>query len=268
MKNQLKAEMYKFRHSKMPLIISAVCVAIILISFVFGEMVFFGAGDGMTSEIGFQAKCYLSESTITFRSVARSSLAYTAFFWVIAGLFAALFFIKEYSTGTIKLPVAYGTKRQILYYAKVFTIFLMSLLFYIIFVTAFFIIEVIQSGYSPNIMEMQNILGWTLLCGLVLIAFESIIIFLCVLIQNTGVVIGIGCLYVFSGASVYLMIWSEMENIALPLKIFVYGNPMYYWMNFSSCRTIGIIDQLPFYLVVCLVLTICGGWIVSQKEIK
>lgn len=268
MKNQLKAEMYKFRHSKMPLIISIVCLAIFLISFVFGEMVFFGAGDGRKVEIGFQAKCYLSEETITFRSIARSSLAYTAFFWVIAGLFTAHFFIKEYSAGTMKLSIAYGTKRKILYYAKIFTIFGISLLFYGLFVAVFFVNEVARSGYSPDFIEIQNMLGWTLLCGFVLIAFESIIIFLCVLIQNAGIVIGISCFYVFGGASIYLMIWSDMENAALPLKIFVYGNPMYYWMNFSSCRTMGIVEQFPFYLIACVIIMIFGGLIMSQKEIK
>lgn len=268
MKNQLKAEMYKFFHSKMPFHIFIVCFSIILISFVFGEMIFFGAGDGMTSEIGFQAKCFLSEDTITFQSIARSSLAYTAFFWIIAGLFTILFFIKEYSVGTIKLPIAYGTNRQILYYAKVLTIFLISFVSYILFVAVFFIIEMVQSGYSPDFMEIMNVLGWTLLCGFVLTAFESILIFLCVIIQNTGIVTGISCLYVFSGASIYLMIWNDMENTALPLKIFVYGNPMYYWMNFSSCRTMEIIDHLPFYLSACFAFTILGGYIACKKEIK
>lgn len=268
MKNQLKAERYKLRHSNMPIIILLVCTAIIVVSILFGEMTFFGAGDGMTSIIGFQAKSYLSETTITFKAVARSALAYTSFFWVVAGLFTAIFFIKEYSTGTIKLSVAYGIKRQILYYAKAITIFLTSLLFYIGFIATFFIIEVVQSGYIPSIMELQNILGWTILCWLVLMAFESIIFFLCVLIQNTGIVIGISCLYIFSGASVYLMLWSNMNTTALSLKIFVYGNPMYYWMNFCSCRTMGIVDQLPFYLLSCFVLLIAGGWIISKKEIK
>ena len=55
------------------------------------EMVIFGAGDGITCEIGFQAKSYLSEEVVTFRSVARSSLAYTAFFWIVMGVFTALF---------------------------------------------------------------------------------------------------------------------------------------------------------------------------------
>ena len=164
--------------------------------------------------------------------------------------------------------VAYGTKRTILYYTKAITILVVSLITYLIFVATFFVIEIIQSGYIPTASEVINLLGWALACGTVLLALESISIFLCVVIQNTGIVTGICCLYVFSGASVYLMLWSDMETVSIPLKFFVYGNPMYYWMNFSSCRTMGIIEHLPFYFIGCISLLIVGGLIMIRKEIK
>ena len=245
--NHFKAEFYKLRHSKILITILGVCAAVIMVSFALGDMTFFGAGDGTESVIGFQAKCYLSSEIPTFQTVARSSLAYT---------------------GTIKLSVAYGTKRTILYYTKAITILVVSLITYLIFVATFFVIEIIQSGYIPTASEVINLLGWTLACGTVLLALESISIFLCVVIQNTGIVTGICCLYVFSGASVYLMLWSDMETVSIPLKFFVYGNPMYYWMNFSSCRTMGIIEHLPFYFIGCISLLIVGGLIMIRKEIK
>ena len=64
------------------------------------------------------------------------------------------------------------------------------------------------------------------------------------------------------------MLWSDMETVSIPLKFFVYGNPMYYWMNFSSCRTMGIIEHLPFYFIGCISLLIVGGLIMTRKEIK
>ena len=145
---------------------------------------------------------------------------------------------------------------------------MVSLITYLIFVATFFVIEIIQSGYIPTASEVINLLGWALACGTVLLALESISIFLCVVIQNTGIVTGICCLYVFSGASVYLMLWSDMETVSIPLKIFVYGNPMYYWMNFCSCRTMGIIEHLPFYFMGGILLLIVGGIAMSKKEIK
>lgn len=145
-----------------------------MVSFALGDMTFFGAGDGTESVIGFQAKCYLSSEIPTFQTVARSSLAYTAFFWIIGILFATIFFTKEYNTGTIKLSVAYGTKRTILYYTKAITILVVSLITYLIFVATFFVIEIIQSGYIPTASEVINLLGWALACGTVLLALESI----------------------------------------------------------------------------------------------
>lgn len=213
--NHFKAEFYKLRHSKILITILGVCAAVIMVSFALGDMTFFGAGDGTESVIGFQAKCYLSSEIPTFQTVARSSLAYTAFFWIIGILFATIFFTKEYNTGTIKLSVAYGTKRTILYYTKAITILVVSLITYLIFVATFFVIEIIQSGYIPTASEVINLLGWALACGTVLLALESISIFLCVVIQNTGIVTGICCLYVFSGASVYLMLWSDMETVSI-----------------------------------------------------
>lgn len=159
--NHFKAEFYKLRHSKILITILGVCAAVIMVSFALGDMTFFGAGDGTESVIGFQAKCYLSSEIPTFQTVARSSLAYTAFFWIIGILFATIFFTKEYNTGTIKLSVAYGTKRTILYYTKAITILVVSLITYLIFVATFFVIEIIQSGYIPTASEVINLLGST-----------------------------------------------------------------------------------------------------------
>lgn len=268
MNNHFRAELYKLRHSRILSAVFIISIAIIMVSFVFGEMTFFGAGDGTKSVIGFQAKSYLSETIPTFHGIARSTLAYTAFFWLIGVLFAISFFVKEYHSGTIKLAVAYGAKRAVIYYAKVIIIFAVSLVIYLLFITAFFAIETVQSGYIPTPNEMMSLFGWGLACGIALLALESVAVFLCVLIPNTGVVMGICCLYVFSGASVYLMLWSSMDTASIPMKIFVYSNPMYYWMNFCSGRTVGIIEHLPFYFLGSIILLVIGGLIMKKKEIK
>ena len=98
--NHFKAEFYKLFRSKIMIAILGVCVALVMVSFALGDMTFFGAGDGTESVIGFQAKCYLSSEMPTFQTVARSSLAYTAFFWIVCLVFATIFFTKEYNTGT------------------------------------------------------------------------------------------------------------------------------------------------------------------------
>lgn len=83
MNNHFRAELYKLRHSRILSAVFIISIAIIMVSFVFGEMTFFGAGDGTKSVIGFQAKSYLSETIPTFHGIARSTLAYTAFFGLL-----------------------------------------------------------------------------------------------------------------------------------------------------------------------------------------
>ncbi len=201
----------------------------------------FWSGDGTESVIGFQAKCYLSSEIPTFQTVARSSLAYTAFFWIIGILFATIFLTKEYNTGTIKLSVAYGTKRTILYYTKAITIW------WCLWNVSDFCSYIFR--YWNHTIRLHSNCEWSnkpfgmgscLRNGFISIR-KHFYFFMC-RYSNTGIVTGICCLYVFSGASVYLMLWSDMETVSIPLKFFVYGNPMYYWMNFSSCRTMGLLS--------------------------
>ncbi len=158
--NHFKAEFYKLRHSKILITILGVCAAVIMVSFALGDMTFFGAGDGTESVIGFKLSVIYLVKYQRFKLLPRSSLAYTAFFWIIGILSATIFFTKEYNTGTNQIICAYGTKRTILYYTKAITILVVSLITYLIFVATFFVIEIIQSGYIPTASEVLNLLGW------------------------------------------------------------------------------------------------------------
>ena len=112
--NHFKAEFYKLFRSKIMIAILGVCVALVMVSFALGDMTFFGAGDGTESVIGFQAKCYLSSEMPTFQTVARSSLAYTAFFWIVCLVFATIFFTKEYKPQNTKnsvTPIIFPIKK-------------------------------------------------------------------------------------------------------------------------------------------------------------
>lgn len=63
MSRQLKAEFYKMFHSMNIVISFLVIVAIVGLSFAFGDMSFFAGGDGMVTYIGFQAKGYMNQSS-------------------------------------------------------------------------------------------------------------------------------------------------------------------------------------------------------------
>ena len=99
-------------------------------------------------------------------------------------------------------------------------------------------------------------------------AFIGITLMLCVIFKHTAIVVGTMSLFTFSGPLIYMMTWDNMSAQSWRVLTYLKINPMYYWMNFCSCRTMGIVDQLPFYLLSCFVLLIAGGWIISKKEIK
>lgn len=265
--NQLKAEFFKLKHSLILSVSFLVMLGIILLSFVFGDMSFFAAGDGMTTYIGFQAKSYADFNAPAFKEILKSSFAYSGFFWIIALFLIALFFTKEYSSGTIKLAVATGVSRWRIYISKVVTILITVFFVYALYVGIFTSIEVTQTHYSLQINEIFYIGKIFILNYIVLIAFAFFVIFLCVLFQNIGLVIGISCLYIFAGMSVYIMIWYKMDSISFGMKSFVYCNPMYYWMNYCSNRDASTVG-LCVYTLIGIALFLVGGLLLSNREIK
>lgn len=268
MLNYLKAELYRLVHSKSLIGFILGSVFILFLSMIFGEMTIMGSGEGMLLDIGFQAKSYLSAAEPTFETVAQSCLGYTAFFWLVNVLFTATFFNKEYEVGTIKLSVAYGIDRRIIYFSKAMIILVVSLFMYFAFILGFFILETMQSGYLMSLAEFMQLLQWTVINGLVLLAMNCLVIFLCGLISNISVVTGVSCIYIFSGACVYLMSWASMETLFPLLRAYVYANPMFYWMNICSSNITRIIDYLPWYLLSSTLLLIIGCILVNRKEIK
>lgn len=268
MNRQLKAELYKMKHSSILMVSFIGILFIVALSFLFGEMNFFSAGDGTITYIGFQAKSYVSENGPLFEEVVRSSLAYTAFFWCIALIVTVVFFQNEYSLGTIKLSISYGIPKWIIYLTKILTIFITIFFLYFLFIGIFLIIELMQSGYKLNFGDFLRITELFLLNYCTIIGFLSLIIFLSSVLYNVGIVVCIGCIYVFTGMSIYLMLWNSMQSISNGLRLFIYCNPMYYWMNFSSCKTQGILENIWIFLLFNILLLILGGIINNRKEIK
>lgn len=268
MRNYLNAELYRLLHSKSLFGFIFGCVLILFLSLIFGEMTIMGSGEGMLLDIGFQAKSYLSLAEPTFETVAQSCLGYTAFFWLVNVLFTATFFNKEYEIGTIKLSVAYGIDRRIIYFSKTVIILSVSILMYFGFIFSFFVLGTIQSGYLMSLSEIIQLIQWTAINGLVILAMNCLVLFLCVLVSNMSIVTGISCIYIFSGACVYLMSWASMETLFPLLRYYVYTNPMFYWMNICSSNIVRIIGYLPWYLLGSTLPLIAGCIIINQKEIK
>ena len=267
MSRQLKAEFYKMFHSMNIVISFLAIVAIVGLSFAFGDMSFFAGGDGMVTYIGFQAKGYMNQSSPEFNEILRSTFAYTCFFWIIVLFITALFFTKEYSTGTIKLAVATGINKWSIYISKVATILCVTFGLYFIYITIFGLIEILQTGIDIRSYYVSDVIRIFILNYLVLAAFICFIVFICVLTRNVGIVVGLSCLYIFAGISIYIMVWDRMETLVKVVRMFIYCNPMYYWMNYCCNRAVSYIELLG-YLIVSVAILIFGGYLLEKREIK
>lgn len=274
MLNQLKAERYKLFHSNLLPGALAGCAAILALSLAAGQFVIFGSGgaDGGI-ELGFRPKAWMpgpNSLGANFLGVACASLAYLAVFWIVAGCFAAAFCLKENAAGTKQLSIACGTSRVRFFCCKAAVTLAASLALFLLFVGAFWVVESAQSGYWMTPPETARFAFWVLLCGMALAGFVGMVIFLCALLQSIGPVIALSCLHLFAGACVYIMVWPELDSGggSLPLKAFLYANPIYYWFNFCSGRAEVSLGQLPFFLLFCLALLGAACLLESRRELK
>ncbi len=268
MKRQLHAEWYKLVHSQIISIVALISIGIVLLSFHFGQIYFFAAGSGNKIYIGFQAKAYSSMHAPNFDEVAMSALAYTAFFWCLVVIVTAYFFMDEYHTGTIKLAVAGGIRKWKIYLSKAIILSGATFLFYYIFIFIFLIIELIQTGYQFNANDLTVMLKLIFLNNVALVSLQFLTIFLCVLLKNIGVVVGLCFMYVYAGLEVYLGCWNHMDEISSGLKLFLYCNPMYYWLNYCSHRVGAAIGDMWIYMVLSIALLCMGGIIINKRELK
>lgn len=74
-------------------------------------------------------------------------------------------------------------------------------------------------------------------------------------------------MYIFAGISIYIMVWDRMETLVKVVRMFIYCNPMYYWMNYCCNRAVSYIELLG-YLIVSVAILIFGGYLLEKREIK
>ena len=72
-----------------------VIVAIVGLSFAFGDMSFFAGGDGMVTYIGFQAKGYMNQSSPEFNEILARHLRILVFFGLLFCLLQRYFLLKS-----------------------------------------------------------------------------------------------------------------------------------------------------------------------------
>lgn len=275
---QLKSEWYKLRHSRLifGMIISFVLLLAYDLFLISGghkvQVMQIGTEDAIGNVIGFMLNTPLlpGVENAAYIQSYRTGLGYYCFFWIIAMMVAVLFYTREYTSRTIRLNVAYGMSSTKLYFSKIILIELIFGILYLVFVTIVFFQSSLFMHVSLTASEIGNFYKFAILSYLVLMVFMQTCIMISTLVKNIGISILIGCLFIFLAVITYPMYFDRMADAALPVKIFLYSNPMYYWLSISAYSFLDkMVIQSLLYFVFGSALTILVTCVVlSRQEIK
>ena len=274
--NQLKSEFLKLKYSKLFIAVPILLFAGLILYGSFslsagGTQLFVSEGDEETNTaihgiIGFFAFTFENIDTPKFSEIMQSCLSCNVFLWIVALILTIQFFCYDYSVGTIKLPVAHGISRVKVYFAKVIVIVLYNAICYFLFNVITLCFTCIQIGYTPNITELTQYLGYIGLNFLVMISFILLCINICICLKNTGIIATVMCLFTLGGAVIYTGIWQNFHSHII-LKYLVWLNPLYYWMNMGTFRLeYGLVNEIIVYFVFGLLFLLPLSVLLVRKQ--
>lgn len=217
--------------------------------------------------VGFLARAYKDITNPQIGEIVRTATSYTVFFWLIILIFASIFFSREYTDSTIKIAIASGQSRIRFFFAKYVVIVLTCLAAYSVFVLAAYVIECLKLGVSITAMALFPILKVLFLNCLVIVTFIGISLMLCVVFKHTAIVVGVMCLFTFSGPLIYMMTWDSMAAQSWKVLSYLKMNPMYYLMNTCAYNMIpNLENEIYIYFAAGIVITTMISIAVLRKQ--
>ncbi len=276
MYNQIKSEFLKLRYSKLFKAIPILLIFGLALYWLFslsagGTQVLVSEGDEETDKtlqgmIGFFAFTFADESRPEFREIMQSCMSCNVFLWVFILIFTIQFFCYDYSSGTIKLSVAYGISRIKVYLAKVVVIMLYSAACYFLFSILSVCFTCFRVDYMPNVGDMVQYLEFTGLNFLVMVSFIMLCLIVSICVKNTGIIATVMCVFMLGGAVIYTGIWQNFHS-HMVLKYLVWVNPFYYWMNMGAFRLdYGIIHEIMGYFMFGVVIILPVSVLLVRKQ--
>lgn len=216
--------------------------------------------------IGFFAFTFENAATPKFNEIVQSAIACNVFLWIFVLILVIQFFNYDYNLGTIKLPLAKGVGRVKIFLAKVFTIFIYTGIFYVLFLALTFIYTCVYVDYLPNASEIVKYLEYVGINYLVMITFIMLCIVVSIFLKNIGIIATVMCVFTLGGAVLYTGIWQEFHDYFI-LRYLVQLNPLYYWMNMGALRlNYGIVKEAILYFFVGVFVFLPIGVILIRKQ--
>lgn len=275
MLNQIKAEVFKLVNSKLFFIIIGI---VGLMFFMFYNMIggeggfYLGFVTGYVNKIplveGFLGFVYEDPNHPMMWEIVYSATTFTSLLWLALLGLVVQFYLKEYQNGTIKLSIAYGCNKLVLFYSKLVVILIFfGVLYYAFTISALFVLSN-SIGAAVTSQMLTSLLKLSTLFYASYIVLAIGIMFLCILIQNSVVVSTITIVYMFS--MIFLLIATYDRSNPFLLDLYNYCNPMYYlWKASSFWADASIIRNNIIYLIAgSSILSILSYIVLKKREIK
>lgn len=273
--NQMKADFYKLRHSKLFLCTILAYALVLLLYFLLYQVSpigvqFMTSGGGYHErgkEVGFIVKTFFNPQRAEFWEISRSAMSITGFTWMVSAVFCIFYFSGEYKNGTIKLSVAYGNDKFRIFCSK----FLVSIcdtgIAYYAMMFLSFGFTLARARYSVSPMEFAEFLALVSLNCLVLFAFVLICFWVVLVIRNVAVATVVCYVFTFFGCALTGTTWHSVQS---PIEtVLLRMNPVYYWMRICGYGYNGIVTETFGYSAACIgILLLCSFFILKKQEIK
>lgn len=272
MRNQIRADFYKLWHSRQVWITFFTVLALFLLFTLmsFGDGTFsMGVADKYVEGIpviqGFVGFTYENPDHPQFRELAYSAVSFVGILWIVLLSLAVQFYSKEYSTGAIKLSVAYGISSFTVFFSKfIVVISYFALLFYS-FIYMAFILCAMQTGISLQLEHFLSLFKLVSLFYLVLIVFTMLCLTVQTLMRNTAAVTTLMIVFMFS--MVILLIANYEKELPLYLKVYLAVNPMHYlWQAGGYWADSTILRDILLYFGIGLPALTGGSWLILRRQ--
>lgn len=273
--NQMKADFYKLRHSRLFLCTILTYVLVLLLYFLLYQVSpigvqFMTSGSGYHErgkELGFIVKTFFNSQQADFWEISRSAMSMTGFTWMISAIVSIFYFANEYKTGTIKLSVAYGNNKFKIFCSKlVISICYTGAVYYILMFSSL-VFTLIRTNHLLSSMECIEFLKLVSLNFLVLVVFVLICLFVVLIFRNVAIATVACYVFIFFGCTLADTTWHSAQS---PIEtVFLRTNPVYYWMRICGYSHSGIVMETFGYCISSMaILLLCAFFILRKQEIK
>lgn len=275
MLNQLKADYYKLRHSSVFWIVNG--LIIILFCALLGmsrsnEGYYMGFAREMIGVEpvldGFVAFAFEDRANPSFWEIIYSATALTFILWIILMVLTVQVYSQELQNGTIKLSVAYGKNRLVLFYSKLIVVLSYFGSLYYTFNIIGYLFCVKATGVALTRKGILELIKLTTLFFMIFVIFTMICMILCSLYRNAVFVST--CMLAYMYSVVFLILGVMDRKIPFLLNVYFHINPMYYLWKASGYWAQPDITKeiIIFFITGFIFLSICINFIENKHEIK